>query len=392
MESVTKKVPETLTVDVTDVAHGGDGVARVDGLVCFVPGGLPGDRLRVGVTRRAKNALWTRIEAIVEASPGRMESPCPDFGHCGCQWSHFKYPAQGEWKRRIVQEALRRIAGIGTSVDWCESPKLRLGYRTRAEFHGDGKRLGFHAPGTHNIMGAGTCPVCHPKLAEALEALRGLGLKGTVTVTVNPDGGEVLVWTKFVKRKLKQYFPLSQTPKDEKIRHAFRFDGVPVVNGAFSQSSLLLNRLLVKTVWEFLGDPPSVLDLYCGSGNFSLGLSGKTEVLGIDHNKAAIKAAYAVRPGAYVTGGEAKMRTHITKSEAAAILLDPPRSGAKALLPALQKASAQRIVYVSCDPATLARDLKELAQGGWRLRRVAAVDMFPNTPHIETVCSLERDG
>lgn len=384
-------VTELIEVDVTDLAHGGDGVARIEGLVCFIPQALPGDRLRVRTTRRAKNALWAEIAEILEPSPDRMESPCADFGRCGCVWSHFRYPAQAEWKQRIVREALRRIAGIDAEVAWRESAKLRLGYRTRAEFHGDGGRVGFHAPGTHDITD-GVCPVLHPKLGDALVKLREVGLKGSVTVTVNPDGDEVLVWTKFVKRKLKQYFPLAQSPVDERNRNQFRFDGVPIVNGAFSQSSLLLNRLLVETVREYLGTPPSVLDLYCGSGNFTVALPESISVTGIDHSKPAIKAGYAARPGAYVTGGEAKMCARIGQGEAATILLDPPRTGAKALLSALCASTARSLVYVSCDPATLARDLKELLAGGWRLRTVTAVDMFPNTPHVETVCALDRTG
>ncbi len=379
------------TVEITALAHGGDGIGRIEGQVCFVPYGLPGDTLEVSVVRKTKNALWAKIEAVVIPSPHRRETQCPYFERCGgCSWLHFAYPAQAEWKRRIAADALDRIGGVKVRLDWVENENQRQGYRTRATFHGDGAKVGFYAPGSHDIVDIAACPLCHPKMNAALARLRETGPKGPATLTVNPQGGDVLVWTKFARRKLKQYFPLAQTPKDEKARAQFRFDGAPVVNGAFSQSSLLLNRLLVRTTHEMIGEAASVLDLYCGSGNLSLGLPGSIEVSGMDHNKAGVHAANRLRPGAYRVGGETKMRKLLAKGEQATVLLDPPRAGAKALLPALCESTARAIVYVSCDAATLARDLKALAAAGWKVERAAAMDLFPNTPHVEVVCRLVK--
>ena len=170
----------------------------------------------------------------------------------------------------------------------------------------------------------------------------------------------------------------------------FTYGGIPVVNGSFSQSSLLLNRLLIKETHAALGSPVSVLDLYCGSGNLSLTLPKTIEVMGMDHNKYGVNAAYLKRKGAYMVGGESKMKKIIAKGEVDTILLDPPRAGAKSLMPAIAESTVRAIVYVSCDPPTLARDLKVLAAGGWKLTSCTAIDMFPNTPHVETVCRLER--
>jgi len=167
------------------------------------------------------------------------------------------------------------------------------------------------------------------------------------------------------------------------------FDGVPVVNGAFSQSSLLLNRVLVRTVRELAGDAMSMLDLYCGSGNLSLSLAPRGRLLGLDLCRDAIDAANAVRPGAYRRGDEHAFRDAL-RLPWELVLLDPPRMGAKAIAQDLAVCPANAIVYVSCDPATLARDLKIIMAGGWRLTRAVAVDLFPCTAHIETVCRLER--
>ncbi len=380
------------TIEITAVGHGGAGVGRIDGQVCFVPYGLPGDTLEIKITRTTKKALWAQLVNVVEPSPDRNTPNYPGWEPSGVStWLHFNYPAQSLWKRKIVQGCLSRIAGIDeVELGWREEPTLRTGYRTRAEFHGDGKLFGFYALGTHDIVDTEQCPLCHPAMNAALTGLRGLELKGSVTVTVNPEGKDTLVWTGFQNRKLKDRFPQAGSPKDEHPPERFMFDNVPIVNGTFSQSSLLLNRLLIETVHQYLGKPTSLLDLYCGNGNLSLGLPDRTEVTGIDHSKVAVKAAQRMGRGTYYAGQENKMIQRIKDDHWDAILLDPPRAGAKVLIPALAASHARSIVYVSCDPATLARDLKGLYEGGWKIAQIASLDLFPNTAHVETVCLLKR--
>jgi 23S rRNA (uracil1939-C5)-methyltransferase len=173
----------------------------------------------------------------------------------------------------------------------------------------------------------------------------------------------------------------------------FEVDGVPIVNGAFCQSSLTLNRMLLRVVSEMVGNPESLLDLYCGNGNLSLWLARQgARVEGYDHAPETVHAANALGLGGYHRGGETVMAEVAARGGFETVILDPPRSGAAALMPVLEKSDAERIVYVSCDPATLARDLTVLAAGGWRPVRAAALDLFPHTPHVETVCLLRRDG
>jgi 23S rRNA (uracil1939-C5)-methyltransferase len=377
-------------IEITRVAHGGEGIGHIDGQVCFVNGALPGDRVQVAVTRRSKQAVWADIERIEEPSPDRIASCCPLFETCGgCNWLHFAYPAQAEWKRRIVHDCLTRLAGVDHAPDWVEMPELRLAYRTRARFHAGAGRLGFYTEGSHDIVDIMQCPLCHEKLNAAIPALREARVTGPIEVAVNPEGDEVLVWTAGPHRRLKNLFPLAQSQGDPQ-RNEFRFDGRPIVNGAFSQSSLLLNRLLVKTVEELAGSPATVLDLYCGNGNLSLGLARTASVLGIDQEKVTVKAAAALGKGQYRTGNEGAFRHAIQEKPWDLILLDPPRTGAKAIAPTLASCKAKAIVYVACDPATLARDIQTLHTGGWQLTRAIALDLFPNTAHVETVCRLDR--
>ncbi|MDZ4861313.1 MAG: hypothetical protein SGI88_20260, partial [Candidatus Hydrogenedentes bacterium] len=341
-------------------------------------------------TRRTRGVVWATVESILSPSPDRTVAPCELFGRCGgCTWLHFAYPAQLHWKRTIVSETLRRIGGIEAEVIAMEEPALRLGYRTRAEFHGGTNTRGFYAIGTHDVVDVSACPLCHAGLNAALGVLRAGHVEGSVTITVNPEGEEVLIWTSRHNPGVEKIFPGAQSMQSAGPRNQFIFDGVPVVNGAFSQSSLLLNRMLRDTVANSAGDARRVLDLYCGTGNLSLSLDA--EVLGLDHNQASVTAARAMMRGEYKVGGTPEFIREIAANPWDAIILDPPREGAKSIMPAVSVSNANTVIYVSCDPATLARDAKTMVAGGWRVQTVSALDMFPHTSHIETVCVFERE-
>ena len=392
---------DIVELQITGLAHGGYGVGRVEGQVCFVPYALPEERLRVGVARRSKGVLWGEVIDILTPAPARMKAACPRFGVCGgCSWLHFAYPQQGEWKCRIVQDCLRRLGKIETEVRWLEDATLRTGYRTRALFQVQDGRTGFFAGGSHTVVDLESCPLLHPRLNEALALIRGARPKYAVEVVVNPEGRDMFVYEPHTSGQQGSASRMSVTPSrlarafpDGVGERFFLFDGVPVCNGAFSQSSLQLNRLLRRLVEELVGGAKRVLDLYCGSGNFSMGLNSAIQVLGMDHNETGIRAAQSVAgPNREYRAGDERAFVAALMESWDTIILDPPRLGAKEILPALATSKAGRLVYVSCDPATLARDMKDLVSGGWELTSVTAVDMFPNTSHVETVCLLERNS
>jgi len=381
----------TLEVDITGLANGGEGICRVEGEICFVPYALPGDRLSIELRGKSQGALRGAVREIIVPSPHRSQPSCGVFGRCGgCTWLHFDYPAQAEWKRRIVKDCFSRIGKLDVDADWLEDPALRTGYRTRATFRRDESRWGFYEARSHEVVDIPECPLCHPRLNGAFGALRTTNAAGPVEITVNPEGDEVLVWSEQDVAHLKDLFPLANSPRDAGRRESFSFDGVPIVNGTFAQSSLLLNRVLVRYVHALIGDASSLLDLYCGTGNFSLALTDRMRVLGIDHDGTAIMAADKIGGGEYRIGDEEEFKKHIGASAWDVITLDPPRAGAKRITRALAECKTGRIVYISCDPATLARDAAVLVNGGWSVVSVTAVDMFPHTAHIECVVCFER--
>lgn len=378
-------------LNIERVVPGGDGLGRIDGAVCLVPYGLPGDRLAIDEPLRRGGVLRATAQSVIEASPHRVPAECPVFGVCGgCTWLHFAYPEQAEAKRAMVADCFRRIAHREVSPGWIDDPSLRLGYRTRATFRGRRGHYGFLEARSHNVVDIAACPLCHPRLNEALAKLRASGLEGEFEVTVNPEGADTLLWAREAPAEPSRLFPQTNTPADRGPRHQFFFDGAPVVCGSFAQSSLLLNRVLVKRVHQAIGAATNLLDLYCGSGNFSLAYTKDRDVLGLDHNRAAIAAAQAIAAGRYEPGDEGAFVRAMGSRTWDAILLDPPREGAKAIMPALAGSRAERVVYVSCDPATLARDAKVMFDGAWDLAALDAVDMFPNTHHLECVAVFTR--
>lgn len=389
-----KSVSDTSTVEatITDLAHGGFGIARVKGQVCFIPYALPGDQISIKVTRTMRGYIWGSIETILTPSPARLVSaPCPVFGRCGgCSWLHFSYPDQAKWKQHIVAECFRRITGISVEPEWTEDESLRLGYRTRAEFHCDATNWGFYERQSHRVIPITSCPLCHPAVNSALNKIKSISTLNSVEVTANPDTGDVLVWSKQPCRELEAMFPSFDYPNSNKPRASFSYDGAVIVNGTFSQSSLLLNRLLVRVVRNLVGSPDNLLDLYCGNGNLSLAYASSIPVVGLDHNEEAIQSVPSRALGDYRVASEEKFQAALQEKTWDVVLLDPPRKGAKTLMPALASCKTGAIVYVSCDPATLARDAQILLQNGWKISQVNVVDMFPHTHHIETVARFVR--
>jgi len=380
---------KTFTSEITSVAHGGHGVTRVDGRVCFVPYALPGDVAVIQIERELRGVLWGAIESIETPSPHRTEAACPYFGTCGgCTWLHFDYPGQAESKQQIVRDCFERIAKIDVEIGWRENSDLRLGYRTRATFFANDGLRGFHALRTNDVVDVAHCALCHRKLNDCLRVLREIGCKNDVEVCVNPEGDEVLVWTDRPNAMLAEHFPLAGHRRAKGKRARFTFDGAPIVNGGFSQASLLLNRLLREVVHGELGEPKTVLDLYAGSGNLSITLPKTANVRGIDEDRSGIAAAEKVRPGSYRAGKIPAFQRALKRGLWDVIILDPPRTGAKAIMKDIAGAKAGRIVYVSCNPSTLARDAATLCANGWRVEKVTALDLYPNTAHVECACTF----
>jgi 23S rRNA (uracil1939-C5)-methyltransferase len=385
----------SLEVSIERLLPGGVGLAHAEGQTILVALAAPGDRLHVRVERVRGNVVFASIKEIIAPSPLRVEPPCPYFGRCGgCDFQQLTYQAQLAAKVDIIRDCLRRIARIEppTDIPITASP-LAWHYRSRAQWQVDAlhRRLGYFERGSHRVCDVTVCPVLTPLLQETLLDLRERMRNGLLPSDIEEfqgvagDDGASLAP------------PLDAggaTPETARTigGHRYRFSA----DGFFQINHELLAPLINAALDEARGD--TAIDLYCGAGLFTLPLATRfTRVRGVEANAAAIAYARRNLDDAGLTNAvvERDKVSDWLKDNAERLapvdylLLDPPRAGAEeGATGGILSLRPRHIAYVSCDPATLARDLKELLDGGYRLDTIAAFDMFPQTHHVEVVAHL----
>lgn len=415
---------DTLELTLDGIAQGGEGVGRWQGRVVFVAGGLPGERVRVHLRERRDAYAHAVIADLLEASPDRVAERSP--GSASMPWQHIAYPAQLRFKRQILVEQLAKIGGL-TDVAVAETlPAARQwGYRSGARFHSDGARVGYYAAESHEIQDIDDDPLLHPALNEALAGLREAlrerdapELPFELSMRVSETYGYTVAALRGrgdLRRLAGRWRALSPGLAGVLVGHtaaaqpvrlgadhlieevggvAFRLGPSTFfqVNAAAAESILRLTRAGIAPQ-----PADRLLDLYCGAGAIGLPLAADVaEVVGVEEYAGAVADARATAelngiPNARFVVGRAEVALDGEDEQFDAVALDPPRRGCHPrALASLLRIRPPRIVYVSCQPATLARDLKTLVGGGYRVASVQPIDLFPQTPHIESVCVLER--
>ncbi len=380
---------EELVLRIDALAAGGDGVGRgPDGRVVFVPFTAPGDLVRVRLEQRRRRFARARLLEIVEASGARVDPRCPAFGECGgCTWQHVEYAAQAEAKRAIVADALERIGGLTVpEVRLVPSPRP-YAYRMRARLQVEAGRVGYRRRASHRLRAVEACPVLLPALEAELARL---------AASPPSDGG----WELACAGGRVRAAALDDPSATRAGRLALDVAGetLGVSPGVFTQAHALLLETLVERVVAAAGAGRLVVELFAGAGLFTLPLARRfTQVVAVEGSAPAARDLRENLAAAGLAGVEVvsqrveRASARLGGLEPEAVVLDPPRSG----LPGggvalLLRLAAARIAYLSCDPATLARDLRGLCSGGYRLLRVEAFDLFPQTPHVEALATLER--
>lgn len=437
------------TVTIEGYGEGGMGVARIDGRVVFVHGALRGEKCRVLILKTLKSVAFAKVLEVLEPSSERMESDCPYFPRCGgCTYRHIRYEEELRLKKQRVQDNLSRIGGSDVTVEEILGAQDTLRYRNKAQYpvSKDGA-VGFYRARTHEVIECEHCLLVRPEADAAAEALReymqschvagydektGRGLIRHLYVRSNA-AGESLICVLVNGDKL---------PKEDRLVALLR-DACPKCTGIVlgtntKKGNVILGdryrtlwgsdrledtlcgktfklsvpsfyqvnraqaeRLYAKTI-EFadLTGQETVLDLYCGAGTITLALSDHAKkVLGAEIVPEAIDdarenaARNGVKNAEFFCGDASDVAKKLARENLRpdVITVDPPRKGLAAdVVESIAEMQPQRVVYVSCDSATMARDVKRLADLGYTARRACAVDMFPRADHVETVCLLSK--
>ena len=446
-------------ISIHDLSHQGEGIGRLGTEVVFVPGGLPGDRLRIRLVRRHKGSWTAEIAGVISPAPDRRRAPCILADHCGgCSLQPLVDEAQARWKVQQVRQTLQRIAGLEAPVRPIQAATAPLGYRNRAiiplERSADGcLRAGYYRRGSHKIVNLNRCPVLDGRIDRLIQPLKqdleasgwpidrhgGGGLRH-LALRVGQTTGEVLLtlvaadrdlpgleslanawmarWPELVGVCLNlQDQPTNRLLGERTLTLAGRpwleegFAGLRYRIGAdtFFQVNTAQAEAVVPSLLEALGEGSDLesrylVDAYCGIGTFSLPLAQRGwRIHGLEQHGASVDLA---RSNAALNGLEAMAQFECTpvapvlgerllarwQGHGPDLFVDPPRRGLEPeALTAIETVLPGRIAYLSCDPATLARDLGQLvATGAYELLWLQPLDFFPNTSHVECLAALRR--
>ncbi len=420
---------------------GGRGLGRLaDGKVVLVPYVIPGEEVRIQTITEKKTFHQGVVEEVLQASPYRITPPCPYFGRCGgCHFQHIAVTHQDDLKKDIFYDEFIR-SGLQFNkqkISYLSSP-LSFGYRQRIRLHVDNGRLGFFQTGSHSLLEIDQCLLARHEINTVIRALSGSQPWGQVADNVdeveihaNPSDGMCLLILRFRRKpRPRDLSFLEQIVRDlpvlsallvktsdgalqasfpentDTIRYSLNVGGhkcleVALEVGGFCQVNEGQNQQMIDQVLTWLGGESrgTVLDLFCGVGNFSLPLAFSGFVVtGIDQQRSAIRSAQQnsennqlvchFRRCAALQGLEELVRSG---QRFDCVLLDPPRAGFKEGSKLVAELQASKIVYISCDQATLFRDLKTICAGGYKIAAITLVDQFCQSYHLESMVLLTRE-
>jgi 23S rRNA (uracil1939-C5)-methyltransferase len=357
------RVGQEIDMEINDIGFGGRGVGRIDGVACFVPGVIEKEKVRVKIAKVKSRMMEAWLLEVLEPSPYRIEPPCPVFLKCGgCSYQHIDYSHQLQIKETQLREALRRLGGLSEPPvkPMIASPEP-YGYRNRIAVHVRDGNVGFYAEGSNRVIPVKKCLIASPEVDLGFQDL----------LKARPRDGDYLIGEKK------------------------RYGGFRQVNNAVAEILKETVREAVRPSGEAAPIAGLLVDAYCGAGFFAHELQALfAKVIGIERSIASVAMAsrQAAENEEYLAGDvELKLGEALGagKSEETVLLLDPPSEGlAELAMETILQNPPARIVYVSCNPATLARDAKRLA-GNYRLVQVTPLDMFPQTAEIESVSVFE---
>jgi 23S rRNA (uracil1939-C5)-methyltransferase len=438
-------VDDQQTIEIQRMTHEGEGIGYLsDGRIAFVPGGLPGETVEVEIDELKSSFARAKVLKILDEADARVEPDCPYFEDCGgCQFWHADYDAEVEWKLEAAYETIKRIGKVELPEPTLRQAPTDRRYRTRTTMHrrrtdepGQSEKtwdVGFFRAKSNELVPIKDCLIASEtvnKVRRLIEpALEDVGGVDIIIETASDESAVVTLLSEDIEREdvppsLKEFAEtLGELDEIRGIRitggdrdlvlgdvtvDADQVIGAPVSEARFPstlfrQANQKMNRVLIDIVQEMTqqSGAQSVIELFSGAGNLSFGLVDTIQQLdGYEINGAAVEAAngQASKLEEDFAFHEVDLNKSLDQKEIAALedfdllLMDPPRTGADDIAQELSNSpeAPDEIVYVSCDPACLGRDLKYLAEGGWECERIDLIDMFPRTGHVEIAAKLQR--
>lgn len=422
-----------IEVTVEKLVYGGKGLARYNGLTIFIPGVIPGEKVAIEIKRKRKGFVESELIGIINPSPDRILPPCKGEEECtGAHWPFISYPAQLRFKEEILLETLKKIGDIEPikTLPIMPSP-VTDHYRLRVQFNVRYREarpiIGFFREGTHHLIEIKNGFLLHPLINRTLDSIRKIADKlpplKEIHMNVSPEGEGVILFLidlenppslepvfETIKRDIKEIVGVIGYAGRKKYEVLGRNFLVLKLNdltfqsteGNFFQVNWEQNKNMMQLLLDLaeLKGNERVLDLYGGIGNFSLPLAKRVErVIGIESGYSASEDARknaesnGIKNIEFICDDVRKgLKGLIEKKESAdLIFLDPPRAGATMkIMERIITLSPEKILYISCNPTTLARDLGWLKEGGYLLNRLQPIDMFPHTYHIEAIAEMVR--
>jgi len=396
---------QRLELDITTVAFGGDGIGRADNFVVFVPFVIEGERVEVEIVEVKRRYATADLVRVLTPSPRRVEPRCPYYMKCaGCQYQHVEYAHQLELKRSQIRDVFERIGKIANPpIEPVVASPRQYHYRNKIVVHGPGKP-GFWTVRGRSIIGIEQCPIAREEVNAKLAEVAQRSLENVhVTIRTNSAGE---VWQNTEPRRASSVWDEPEAGEEapvtqNTIAETILGKELRVPLGSFFQVNRdVIEFALARARQTFAASGCKILvDAYCGVGLFALMLGDLAEhVYGIEEDARAIQAANdnAQRLGLthydFYPGKTERLLFYTLrqcKLDETCLILDPPRSGcAPVVLKTLREHRPRQIIYVSCAPPMLARDIKELLKSDYKLQRVTPLDMFPQTAHCEAVAEL----
>jgi len=418
-----------LRCTVNGISHQGEGVARIDGKAVFIPNALPGEIVDIEIVEERSRYSRGRIDSIIQGSPERINARCPHYYDCGgCAYQHVEYSRELDLKRQVVQDSLRRIGHIDIEVKPVLGIQPPWHYRNKVTWQivKDGKHtcLAYYRGSSHDWVKVSDCQIISASMQEASnylnQTLAEMKIRPGATAVVRQsavDGSLLLIIygldkapakstiIKLGKRFASVYFSLDNS---KTITHT---SGLEYLEGRLGdikcrispESFFQVNQQQADRMMEIIKDKAAlngsqvVLDAYCGTGTITLNMANRaSSVVGIESNQTAVEDAIHnamhnhITNAEFIAGSCEKVLPSLNKSFDL-VLLDPPRSGCQPrVIDAVISSQPTKIIYVSCNPSTLARDLALFKKSGYTPLEVQPVDMFPRTHHVETVALLTR--